>query len=167
MDKYEKEQVMARVFELREQGILWREICEELNISRATAITYWKTVSQASWLSITEEFKALRAKQLAELEALQQSYWDMAIAGDYRAAEIVLSVKERIARITGMDAPYKVAVLQQADNKINVIVSNDWRNPTQTLESNLLPAAKEESKISIIDVSDVDYDITGSENEHE
>ncbi|MFG3617481.1 hypothetical protein [Nocardia sp. NPDC047654] len=46
----------------------------------------------------------------ARLEALHAAYWPAALAGDYKAAEIVGKTSDRLAKLYGMNAPDKVQV---------------------------------------------------------
>lgn len=99
----------SRAVQLRIEGLTFAEIGKELRISGPRA---YQLVREA--LSLLTEHTVERADRLRTLEAmrldeLHAAFWDKAIAGDYRAADRVIRIMERRAKLFGLDAPTKYA----------------------------------------------------------
>ena len=96
----------ARVLELRKQGWSFQAIGDELKVS----------VQRAHQLA-TEALADLKRESaqeavdldLARLDELLASNWELAMSGDPRAGDMVLKVMDRKAKYLGLDAPAKLA----------------------------------------------------------
>lgn len=98
------ERVLQAV-ELRKAGASFGAIADRLG---------WKT-RQAAFAAVmkyidqtrTEGVDELRAVEAERLDAMQLQYWPQAMRGDIDAAELVLKIMTRRARMFGLDAPQK------------------------------------------------------------
>ena len=100
----------AQALELRKRGMSYRQIGQELGVSRNTAHRY-----------VTEELDELRAETRASAEQLRDlelERLDQYLArlqpkiedGDEKAIATALRVQERRAKLTGLDAPQRSEV---------------------------------------------------------
>ena len=100
----------AQALELRKRGMSYRQIGQELGVSRNTAHRY-----------VTEELDELRAETRASAEQLRDlelERLDQYLArlqpkiedGDEKAIATALRVQERRAKLTGLDAPQRTEV---------------------------------------------------------
>lgn len=94
------------VVELRREGKTWQQIAETVNY--ATAMGAWKAYQRACQRTLQEPTDEARRIELDRLDALQRTYWEPAVEGNLRAADFVLRVIDRRARILGIDAPQKI-----------------------------------------------------------
>ena len=94
------------VVNLRVVGLTWQQIADQTNY--ATAMGAWKAYQRACKRTLQEPTDEARRIELDRLDALQRTYWDPAIQGNLRAADFVLRVIDRRARILGIDAPQKI-----------------------------------------------------------
>jgi len=94
------------VVELRREGKTWQQIAEMVNY--ATAMGAWKAYQRACQRTLQEPTDEARRIELDRLDALQRTYWEPAVEGNLRAADFVLRVIDRRARILGIDAPQKI-----------------------------------------------------------
>ena len=94
------------VVELRRGGNTWQQIADAVNY--ATPMGAWKAYQRACQRTLQEPTDEARRIELDRLDALQRTYWDPAIEGNLRAADFVLRVIDRRARILGIDAPQKI-----------------------------------------------------------
>lgn len=94
------------VVELRREGKTWQQIAEKVNY--ATAMGAWKAYQRACQRTLQEPTDEARRIELDRLDALQRTYWEPAVEGNLRAADFVLRVIDRRARILGIDAPQKI-----------------------------------------------------------
>jgi hypothetical protein len=76
----------------------------------ATASGAWRSVGQALARIPQQEADQAREAQLARLQALRMLLWNQASADPIRAAEALIKVEAREARLLGLDMPTKVAV---------------------------------------------------------
>lgn len=90
---------------LRLQGLTFREVAEQVGVSVATAHKY---VTRALADIPKGEADTLRALECERLDALQAAYWDAALAGNLDAADRVLRIIDRRARLLGLDAPQRM-----------------------------------------------------------
>lgn len=94
------------VVELRREGKTWQQIADA--VSYATAMGAWKAYQRACQRTLQEPTDEARRIELDRLDALQRTYWEPAVEGNLRAADFVLRVIDRRARILGIDAPQKI-----------------------------------------------------------
>ena len=94
------------VVELRREGKTWQQIANA--VSYATPMGAWKAYQRACQRTLQEPTDEARRIELDRLDALQRTYWEPAVEGNLRAADFVLRVIDRRARILGIDAPQKI-----------------------------------------------------------
>ncbi len=70
--------------------------------NRGTAYTAVRRVLERREV---EDAAQLRTLEGARLDRLQAAHWDLALAGDPKAATVVLRIFERRAKLFGLDAP--------------------------------------------------------------
>lgn len=101
----DEEYAIAReAFRLRRQGMgLW-EIAETLQISEADAKRGLAYVNKAAAELLDTGSKVeLLTLEVMRLDELQAAYWQAALAGDTRAADIVLKVIDKRTKMLGLD----------------------------------------------------------------
>src|SRR6185437_6282037 len=76
----------------------------------ATASGAWRSVSRALARIPKQEADQAREAQLARLQALRMLLWNQAVADPIRAAEALIKLEAREARLLGLDMPTKLAV---------------------------------------------------------
>jgi hypothetical protein len=91
----------ARALELSLAGVPYDEITRELGYKSRGSVSkaMWKTIDRRA----TEGADAYRTLELQRLDALQSAHWESAVAGDVKAAELVLNVIEKRIRLLGLD----------------------------------------------------------------
>lgn len=94
----------CQAFALRRAGLGYAAIAVELGCSAPTAKS---CVDQ--WLGfmaehLREDHADVLAIEVDRLDGLTETYYPLALAGDGKAAEVVLRVMERRARYLGLDA---------------------------------------------------------------
>ena len=94
------------VVELRREGKTWQQIADA--VKYATPMGAWKAYQRACQRTLQEPTDEARRIELDRLDALQRTYWEPAVEGNLRAADFVLRVIDRRARILGIDAPQKI-----------------------------------------------------------
>ena len=118
----------AQALELRKRGMSYRQIGQELGVSRNTAHRY-----------VTEELDELRAETRASAEQLRDlelERLDQYLArlqpkiedGDEKAIATALRVQERRAKLTGLDAPQRSEVTiggESVIDRLREVVGND------------------------------------------
>ena len=101
-DLVEKE---TTIIELRHEGYVWREIAVMVDMSVAgVAKAYKRALTRHPHATIDEH----RELELDRLDNLQRTYWQPAVNGNLRAADYVLRVIDKRAKLLGLDAPLKV-----------------------------------------------------------
>jgi hypothetical protein len=94
------------VVNLRRTGMTWQMIANE--VGYASPAGAWKAYERACARTLEEPTAEARRIELDRLDALQFTYWEPAIQGNLRAADYVLKVIDRRAKILGIDAPQKI-----------------------------------------------------------
>jgi len=93
------------IIELRHEGYVWREIATMVDMSVAgVAKAYKRALTRHPHATIDEH----RELELDRLDNLQRTYWQPAVNGNLRAADYVLRVIDKRAKLLGLDAPLKV-----------------------------------------------------------
>ena len=93
------------IIELRQEGYIWREIAVMVDMSIAgVAKAYKRALTRHPHATIDEH----RELELDRLDTLQRTFWKSAVAGNPRAADFVLRVIDKRAKLLGLDAPLKV-----------------------------------------------------------
>jgi hypothetical protein len=93
------------IVELRTEGYVWREIAQIVNMSTAGV---YKAYNRAMTRVIAPSIEEHREMELDRLDILQRTYWQPAVNGNLRAADYVLRVIDKRAKLLGLDAPLKV-----------------------------------------------------------
>ena len=118
----DREERRWTVMELRHAGATYRDIARHLQISIATAHKDY-THAVRTWAQpIADE---LRDTEAARYDRLQLAYWQKALDGDHAAAQIVLRIFDRRARLFGLDEPAKIditAFLEKAAEEAGIDV---------------------------------------------
>ncbi len=93
------------IIELRQEGYIWREIAVMVDMSIAgVAKAYKRALTRHPHATIDEH----RELELDRLDTLQRTFWKAAVEGNPRAADFVLRVIDKRAKLLGLDAPLKV-----------------------------------------------------------
>ena len=93
------------IVELRTEGYVWREIAQQVGMSTAGV---YKAYNRAMTRVIAPSIEEHRELELDRLDILQRTYWQPAVNGNLRAADYVLRVIDKRAKLLGLDAPLKV-----------------------------------------------------------
>src|SRR5216684_4325591 len=84
----------------------------------ASASGAWRSVGRALARIPKQEADQAREAQLARLQALRMLLWNQAVADPIRAAEALIKLEAREARLLGLDMPTKVPVTEPEGNGI-------------------------------------------------
>jgi hypothetical protein len=84
---------------------VWREIAVQVGMSTAGV---YKAYNRAMTRVIAPSIEEHRELELDRLDILQRTYWQPAVNGNLRAADYVLRVIDKRAKLLGLDAPLKV-----------------------------------------------------------
>ena len=103
--KHELVEKETTIIELRHEGYVWREIATMVDMSIAGVVKAYKRALTRHPVAAIEEHREL---ELDRLDNLQRTYWQPAVAGNLRAADFVLRVIDKRAKLLGLDAPLKV-----------------------------------------------------------
>lgn len=96
-----------RVLVARLRGDSFRTIAEREKISTSTAHA---DMSTALADIPRQEADELRQQEEERLNALQAAYWEAALSGNLEAADRVLRIIDRRARLLGLDAPQRMEI---------------------------------------------------------
>ncbi|TJZ55603.1 hypothetical protein FCH28_09700 [Streptomyces piniterrae] len=88
----------------------FREIADRLGCDVKTAHDAWKRARATYGKDAAAHLDAWRGEQLAVLDAIIDGLMPKAIAGDARAAEVIIKALERTAKTIGSDAPIRANV---------------------------------------------------------
>jgi hypothetical protein len=105
LSEVEIRQRESEIVELRTEGFVWREIAQRVNMSTAGVA---KAYDRALERIIAPAVEQHRTTELDRLDILQRVYWQPAINGNLRAADFVLRVIEKRAKLLGLDAAIKI-----------------------------------------------------------
>lgn len=83
------------------EGKTYQEVADELGY--ANRGTVHRIVQQALARHEVEDVEQLRAMELARLDHIQLAFWDQAVSGDVKAAEVVLKVVAARCRLLQLD----------------------------------------------------------------
>lgn len=104
--QYERE---IKVLELRRAGGTWDEIAQLVGYTDASAAR--KAYLRVTDRNLRETAEDVRDLELSRLDRLMAPYWGPATReGDKKAAELILKIMDRRARLMGLDAPQKSQV---------------------------------------------------------
>jgi|SRR5579871_1043612 len=126
-----------RAMEMRLAGASYQKIADELGYS-GTAGSY-KAVMSAMDETIREPAEKLRPLELDRLDGLLETWYPLARAGDEKAADIVLKIQARRARLLGLDAPESAIVLttgvEATSPTVSALIQRMLGNPDARLAS--------------------------------
>jgi len=91
-----------KALELRRAGYQFQEIAEQLGITKSAA---WKAIKRRYDQIGVENAEGAKLADLDRLEALLQSLWARANAGDLATVDRVLRIMEHHAMLLGLEAP--------------------------------------------------------------
>lgn len=94
------------VVELRRTGETWDRIARVVGYANAAGA--YKAYQRALRRTLQQPTDEMRDLELDRLDRLQRSYWKRAIDGETRAADFILRVIDRRAKILGLDAPQRI-----------------------------------------------------------
>jgi len=113
-----------KAFELRKDSKSYREIGAELGVSPAGAYQAVMRVLDRMEAELKEPAKKVRAMELAKLDQLEAVVKSKAKTGDLFAADRLLKIMERRARLTGIDMPTKVQHSGDEENPVVVKIED-------------------------------------------
>lgn len=96
-------------FALRLAGKTYREIGELLDMSGPHAFRLVTAEIERTAAEAREEIDAMRALEMARLDAMQAAIWPAALAGDLSALDRFLRISARRAALLGLDRPAQAA----------------------------------------------------------
>ena len=99
------------------KGVTFQQIAAA-GFGIATASGAWRAVHRALAQIPKQEADQAREAQLARLQAVRMLLWNQASADPIRAAEALIKLEAREARLLGLDMPTKVAVTDRDGNGI-------------------------------------------------
>jgi DNA-binding CsgD family transcriptional regulator len=91
------------MLQLRRTGTSLAEICSMMELSMSSVKSCLK--GAYSKLSMEHEAEESRQLELVRLDEVMHAYYDKAIEGDEKAADIVFKSMDRRAKLLGLDAP--------------------------------------------------------------
>jgi len=103
-EQFDKEN---QVLELRRAGETWERIAKAVGYANASGAqkAYQRVVIRVQRDTVDD----IRDLELDRLDRLQRAYWTPAILErDKRAAELVLKIMDRRAKLLGIDAPNRI-----------------------------------------------------------
>ena len=92
-----------RVLELRKAGLSLNEIAKDVGYTNPSSAQ--AALNRVLRRAIAPNVELLRDTEGERLDALQFGLWPKAMNGDSRAAEVIVKVMERRAKLFGLDAP--------------------------------------------------------------
>lgn len=105
-----------QVLELRRTGATWDAIAQV--VGYASPASAYKAYQRAMTRTLQQPADELREAEIDRLDRLMRAYWQEAIgsrdergvvtAGNIRAADFILRVIDRRAKLLGLDAPQKI-----------------------------------------------------------
>src|SRR6266542_997995 len=96
-----------RIWQLRLQEKSYREIGEEVGLSH---VQVGNILNARLATMVTPRVSEYRHIETEKLALLEKCFWPKAEQGDYSAGNIILKVRERFARLWGLDAPQQMAL---------------------------------------------------------
>jgi hypothetical protein len=97
------------IIELRRSGETWQRIAQVVGYANASGAqkAYMRAVARVQ----REPIEAIFDMELERLDRIQRAYWKPAIVDlNTKAADIVLKVMDRRAKLLGLEAPAKIDV---------------------------------------------------------
>jgi transposase-like protein len=95
-------------YEMKIRGMTYRQIAKEIGVSPKTAHKYVNDALEEYIAATAESVEILRTIELQKLDELESVLLPLALKGDLQAADRVLKIQERRAKLLGLEAPQKV-----------------------------------------------------------
>lgn len=137
-------------YRLRLRGVPWREVAKRCGYrtESSAAIAVRNYLQSAALMQSKEKKSEALAMEIARLDELQNSWWEAAVRGDDKAAQIVLRVISQRSKMLGIEDPNKVDDGGGNQKTILVMGSNkDYARQLQEIASTQ-PAPEEEDEES-------------------
>ncbi|NLV40573.1 MAG: hypothetical protein GXY15_05015 [Candidatus Hydrogenedentes bacterium] len=99
----------ADALALRIKGLTFAGIGDTLGVDTSTAYRYVRDALAETLAECAELAEHLRELENQRLDEMQAALWEKALAGVFPAADRVLRIMERRAKLNGLDAPQKIA----------------------------------------------------------
>ncbi|MEV0829730.1 helix-turn-helix domain-containing protein [Nonomuraea rubra] len=94
-----------RAIDLYLSGLTWQQVADALGYSsRQAAHKDVARVLQQMTQEMLTSAAEMRDRDLLALSQMQAAFWPLAMAGDDKAARVVIKIMERKARLNGADA---------------------------------------------------------------
>lgn len=136
-----------KAWQLKLAGATLEEIAKALEYAGAAAVSKDLTRSLQAALNMPVELaNEYRALKYARLERLLRSHWPVALAGDPKAAMVVLAIIDREVKLLGLDAPVKVeATVQDAESARQELAIQELVQEAQRIADNAAQAPEGEA----------------------
>ncbi|MFT7025363.1 MAG: hypothetical protein ACJA07_004486 [Rhodococcus sp. (in: high G+C Gram-positive bacteria)] len=105
---FEERERARRCLKLRNEGHTWAEIAEAEGYTDESGARHaaGRLVDKMEVADVAEH----RALEGARLDELHKAHWPAALKGDIKAAELILKILDRRARLFGLNMPEKFVV---------------------------------------------------------
>lgn len=130
-------QRQAEAMGFRLQGYTYEQISEAMKCSRTYA---YKLVAEGLAAIPVENAEELRRIESERLDRMQTAFFSNATEGDLNAANMVLRIMERRARLMGLDAPERKELTGKDGKPIETKVEIDDEAAYQALADALIKA---------------------------
>ncbi len=110
-----------KVLNLRKAGASFQAIAMQLGFKNSSGAH--QAFVRAMKRSIIPHIDEIRDTELARLESLQLGLWSKAQSGDSRAAEVIIKIMERRAKLLGLDAPVRSTVTVITEDLIDAEIA--------------------------------------------
>lgn len=109
-----------KAYDYRMSGATWNTVAEKMGYVTATqaqrAVT--KLIRKAAATVTLEQREEIMSLELDRLDALQESLWGIALAGDFKAVDSVLKIMNHRAKLLKLDG-------EQASTTNTIVISSD------------------------------------------
>ena len=113
----------SKCWPLRIKGLSYQDIGRAVGVTAMGAMKACDRVLERLNKEDVENALKWRGLENARLNKLQERFWDMALAGNMQAADRVLRISERRAKLNGLDAPERKVLEGGKDNPITIVLS--------------------------------------------
>lgn len=106
----------AQALHLRRSGLSYPEIGRRLGLSTSRSHALVQLGLEDARRQITASSDDLRTEEVSRLDGMLDKFYTKAVKGDVAAADRVLKIGERRARLLGLDAPIRTALQGGGDD---------------------------------------------------
>ena len=131
--KIEIELRRHKVIEMKMAGASERSIAEKLGLHHTTVYNDVKKGLSAEAERHNEAYGMVRTLMNLRYNRLLLSWWQQALNGDSKAANIVLGILKDIREVNGLDPKEPI----QIDNRTQILMSGEYDDPIGALESRI------------------------------